>query len=275
MKLAVNYSPEAADLLIRQEIDFDFFKTPAWDEMIAEASRYRPVAVHFELRAGQQKLSATDWGRVETILKQTNTRYVNVHLGARKKDFEPAFDRLPAQVRRERVAERLAADVLCATQVFGPERVIVENVPYRPGGDEKKLAETIDPEVINAVLSATGCGLLLDLSHARISAATRGQDEKKYIQQLDLSRLREVHITGIHEEENQHLQDHLPMLPADWVWLDWTLEQIATGQWPHPHMLAFEYGGTGPFFGEHSDSEVFASQVPRLLAAVKQLGAES
>ncbi len=274
MLLAVNYSPEAASLLTRRIIDFDLFKTPPWEEMIAEASHYRPVAVHFELRAGQQKTQFTDWGNVETLLQQTSTRYVNLHLGVRKKDFEAGFGDLPEQVRLDRVTERLAADVLPAVRYFGAEKVIVENVPFRPGEGERKLAETVDPKVINAVLAATGCGLLLDISHARISAATRGQDEKKYIQQLDLSRLRELHITGLHDLGNQHLQDHLSMLPEDWEWLDWTLAQISAGLWAKPHLLAFEYGGTGPFFAENTDSEVLSTQIPRLREAAQRLATD-
>lgn len=272
MLLALNYSPEAADLLTRRSINFDLFKTPPWDEMIAVASRYRPVAIHFELRAGQQKMRTTDWRWVETLLNQTSTRYVNLHLGARKKDFEVGFENLPARMRLDRVIERLIADVRHATEIFGPDRVIVENVPFRHGDAERKIAETVEPEAINAVMAATGCGLLLDISHARISAATLGQDEKRYIQALDLTRLREIHITGLHEQENQHLQDHLPMLPQDWEWLDWVVKQISRDLWPHPHLIAFEYGGTGPFFAENTDREVLASQVPRLYEATRRVG---
>ena len=52
IKLAVNYSDATADLLRRGHVDFDYFKTPAWPDLIATAQALRPVNVHFPLLVG-------------------------------------------------------------------------------------------------------------------------------------------------------------------------------------------------------------------------------
>lgn len=268
MQFALNYSPQAAELIESGRIDIDFFKTPPWANMMQAASQHRPVAVHFELAAGSGE-PRRDWSAVENVLQNSATRYVNFHLNARRKDFPEDFPRLAESARTNRVIERLVADLRPAVQHFGPERVIAENAPYRGPLNSKKLAETALPEVISAAVRAVGCGLLLDISHARISARALGMDPLDYIARLPLESLREVHITGIHTLADGYLQDHLSMVADDWQWLDWLVRQIRRGTWPEPHLLAFEYGGTGPFFSEHSDPDVLAEQVPRLLAAVR------
>jgi len=43
MKLAINYSPQAADLLDEGKITFDLYKSTHWPEMISSAARQLPV----------------------------------------------------------------------------------------------------------------------------------------------------------------------------------------------------------------------------------------
>ncbi len=52
MQFALNYSPQAADLVWAGQIDIDLFKCPPWTEMTAAAQAIRPVYVHFGLQAG-------------------------------------------------------------------------------------------------------------------------------------------------------------------------------------------------------------------------------
>ena len=51
MKLAINYSSQTADLLSREKVSFDLYKTTEWPEMIAAAEVQRPAYVHFPLMA--------------------------------------------------------------------------------------------------------------------------------------------------------------------------------------------------------------------------------
>jgi uncharacterized protein len=265
---AINYSPQAAELITLQQIEVDFFKTPPWPDMIAEARKFRPVTVHFELRAGAGKLKKQNWQEIEKYLASTATRYVNLHLNAKIKDFPGKFLDEPPKILHQIVAQRLIEDVQVVVDQFGADRVIVENVPYRTGNPETKIFATVLPEIITQVVQNTGCGLLLDISHARISAQSLGLDPEQYIGQLPIFQLKELHFTGIHILEDGRLQDHLSLTPEDWGWLDWTLDQVKQGFWSKPNMLAFEYGGTGPFFAENTDRQTLIDQVPGLVQAV-------
>lgn len=271
MYFALNFSPEAAKLIAAGRININYFKTPPWPEMIEQARQTRPVAVHFELDAGPG-ITAADLEGIADILAGTATRYVNLHLDAKSKHFALDLSALKPEERKNRVLERLIADVQVVADEFGPEQVIVENVPYRGPYNTKKLAESSLPEVISQVIQATGCGLLLDIAHARISAHHLEMETHEYLISLPTENLRELHTAGVHLLESGRLQDHLAMLSEDWYWLEWVLDQIRQGDWSQPNLLSFEYGGTGPFFGAHCDPRVLAEQVPRLVALVQKNG---
>jgi uncharacterized protein (UPF0276 family) len=265
MRFAINYSPAAAGLVQSGQIEVDYFKTPPWPDMIAEAAAIRPVTVHFELRTGAGLLPERDWGDVQAFLSQTGTRYVNLHLTARVEDYPGVLPEQQTAHLTDQIVERLVSEVRAVAAHFGPERVIFENVPYR-GNRDRVLRASVLPETLRRVAGETGCGLLLDISHARIAARHLGIDEGEYIASLPVESLRELHFTGLHTLEGGFLMDHLPVLEADWPWLSWGVENIQAGRWGQPDLLAFEYGGVGKFFKDHTDPQVIAGQVPRLVA---------
>lgn len=270
MNLSINYSPQAAALLDAGKIQLDFFKCPDWPDLIVQAQQFRPAAVHFEIIASAGNLSQKDWSLVERLLQETGTYYINIHLASNIKDF-PGFDinyQQPSQ--RQEIIDKLLADVCALVDHFGPERVIAENIPYRGIPGHPILRPAGEPEVIREVIETAGCGLLLDISHARMSAHYLGMDEREYIQRLPVRRLREMHFAGIHIIYGI-LRDHLAIQPCDWLALEWVLQNIRRGEWSQPWMLAFEYGGVGEIFEWRSDPQVIAEQVPRLYQMVKNL----
>lgn len=266
MKLAINYSRTAASLLQSGAINLHRFKTPPWRNMIAEASQYKPVAVHFDLVAGNGSLKNADWQLVEDLLHTTETRYVNLHLIVRSGDLPNVPIENPSSTHIRAVTDAMLTDVLSVTQRFGAPNVIVENSPYLPQ-KQTLVSACVLPQVITEVVQTANCGLLFDLSHARIAAAGLGIAEHEYIETLPLHALRELHFTGIHTLPNGLLQDHLPATPADWVELDWLLQNLHANRWQGaaPHMLAFEYGGEGgEFFRTNCSPQTIASDMPEL-----------
>ncbi|MEN8173430.1 MAG: DUF692 family multinuclear iron-containing protein [Chloroflexota bacterium] len=264
MKFAINYSPQAAVLIESGKIKIDYFKTPPWPDMIAEAEKLSPVAIHFNIRtAGIEAMRAKDWDAVEAFLSSTSTAYVNTHLSVWAKEMPHIpVDDPPTQAHKDEVIERMLADLALMTARFGADRIIAENVPYH-SEQNYHLRACIEPGVISGVIDQAGCGFLLDISHALISAHYIGMDPKSYMENLPVKALRELHFTGIHSWDG-YLQDHQSILEQDWPWLDWVVEKVKTGAWGQPDLLAFEYGGTGDFFERFSDSAVIVEQVPRL-----------
>ncbi len=268
MDLAINYSTQAAELLEQGTIEFERFKTMDWPEMMQAARRHRPIAVHFGLQAGNGRVKTLDWDAAARLLDETGTPHLNLHLEVTSKDYPGIPVDQPPAGDRERIIAHMLKDVRRAVKHLGAERVIIENVPYR-GPAEKVFRLAVEPETIQAIVAESGCGLLLDISHARIAAHHLGLDSREYMQQLPVASLRELHFTGLHKL-NGRLQDHLSILDSDWPYLDWVLERIHKGEWPRPWLLAFEYGGTGEKFAERSDPAVIATQLPVLRQKLKE-----
>jgi uncharacterized protein (UPF0276 family) len=258
MNFALNYSPQAADLLQRGLIALDLFKCPNWPDMVATARAYCPVYVHFGLQTVHHFEETLDVASINGFRESTGTTYVNLHLAPRPDDFPGmALDTTDPHDTAQ-VVETMLAAVQRAVEVFGADRVIVENVPYH--------SPAVEPDVIRRIVDETGCGFLLDISHARLSARNTGRDEHEYLAQMPGERLRELHVTGIGRDLQGRLRDHLPMTADDWPFVDWVLDRIRGGEWVPPGIMAFEYGGIGPKFEWRSDPVVMAAQVPRLYA---------
>lgn len=295
MKLAVNYSIPTADLVREGRVVIDRFKCPPWPDMIALAQTIHPTYVHFSLKVGTGVGDAidtetnrpADWRQVERLLVQTETPLVNLHLSPRQTDHPdiPCDSDNPDHV--EMIAEWLIRDVSAVAARFGPERVIVES-DYP--GPFLTLRPAILPEVVGLVIEETGCGLLLDLSHARLAARALRMDARSYISALPVERTREIHVTGlgflegkwldrmrvanVEDHVIQHLTgqliDHLPMTDDDWAFFAWSVEQLRRGAWGSPWIVAFEYGGVGPLWEALTEREALVEQLPRLRTMIQR-----
>jgi uncharacterized protein (UPF0276 family) len=125
--------------------------------------------------------------------------------------------------------------------------------------------------MISEICRETGCGLLLDLSHCRITARVIGQDAREFVERMPVDRLRELHVTGLGWQETI-LKDHRPMTAEDWVEFDWAMERIRSGSWARPWCVACEYGGVGPAMSKISDPAVTAEQIPQMREGVRRVG---
>jgi uncharacterized protein (UPF0276 family) len=262
MKLAVNYSPQAVTLLKEGRIQVDYLKCPDWIDLIQQATSEHPVVVHFNLDVGQGEIENVNWNRVAKLLCQTGTPYVNLHLAPTVYAFPGILPERPTPQQSALVLDQILREVNSVVERFGAERVILENNPYY-GAEGEYLRTCAEAETIHRILDETGCGFLLDISHATITAHSLGIEARQYIASLPIHRIRELHFSGIWEIDGR-LVDHMPAQDADWAMLTWVLERIAFGEWTKPWLLSFEYGGVGERFAWRSDIDVLAEQVPRL-----------
>ncbi|MGA9397006.1 MAG: DUF692 family multinuclear iron-containing protein [Anaerolineaceae bacterium] len=263
-KLAVNYSPQASELLHTKEIDFHLYKCPDWENLIAAASNELPVYIHFDFFVGNEFLADVDWGAIDEVIEATGTQYINTHLAN-----DPGLDLTDPRQKRQSY-KKILKDIGYITRHFHPYQVIVENLPH-PIMNRTDIRPEIDPQVFTELVNDTGVGMLLDIGHARITAASLGIDEREFISQFPLAHLSELHITGVGDHDGLP-HDHLRMLDADWSTLDWVLGNIQSGNWREPEIMAFEYGGIGPIFEWRSDINVLKEQVPLLLARLAANG---
>jgi uncharacterized protein (UPF0276 family) len=298
MKFGLNYSKIAARLYEEGVITPDVFKCPAWPDLIAQLKGRYPLYIHFPLGAGAgfggavdgEAKAPADWAKFEKLLADTGTPYLNLHLlspaelqGVDTSHLDP--------FNAEQARDALIADVEGVIKRFGQEMVIVEN-GFNIGSDP--LHAAFYPETISAVVEATGCGFLFDISHARIAAMRLGQDYRAYIARLPMHAIREIHVTGIQKVDDYWMEraltsgmtremiesyigpdgawlpdgktDHLPLTAEDWEIMAWMAGQLRTGAWQMPWVTSLECGGLGPFWEATFSEEEMREQVPLLQA---------
>ncbi len=295
-EFAVNYSLAAAALQRQGRIRVDRFKCPAWPETIQEAQADHPVYVHFPLRVGSgqgvpinsETGKPADLGAFRAMMEKTESPWISVHMGPRPADHPdiPPQSTEPAHVTQ--VGDAIIRDIEALVAEVGPERVVGENI-FEYHGLHMRAA--VLPEVITRVVETTGCGLLLDISHARLAARDLSGDPWPYIDAMPVHRLREIHVTGIQQFDDRWIAqlesedvpqaridelagkeiDHLPMTPHDWDVLSQAIARIRAGSWACPGIVAFEYGGVGRFFRALTQATLLSEQVPRMYAMVHTL----
>ena len=296
MEFAVNYSPALADLVRAGQVRVDRFKCPSWPGLIADATAVLPVYVHMPLEIGWgrgipldvERKEAVDLEWLADMAAATSTHLINTH-------FQPpqdSFPEIPVHNLESRhfrpVLDAALRDLEPLIKRFGEQRVTVENCI----GDYGKLRLSALPEVLQLLLEECGCGFLYDQSHARLAARRMGLDERAYSCALPVQRMREMHITGIQVIAGHWLErmqaagdqdgvarrlagqelDHFPMLDADWVELAWAMQNIHSGAWAAPWVVAYEYGGIGGFFEAITDSKILLEQVPKLRSIILRDG---
>lgn len=267
-RLAVNFSPQAARLVGTGAVVVDVFKVPDWDDLIATARELLPVYVHFPNQIGAAR-EKPELERATRLMRDTGTVNFNVHSAPSRERFPDIAVGAHDARALAQVAAALAADLEPACRLFGSHNVIVENLIYR-GEDRGLLRAGVEPEVLTELVDGSGCGLLLDVSHARITAAALGIDPWRYLDSLPVHALQELHVTGVHVIDGG-LRDHLPFQAADWEFLEGAVARVMAGAWPAPTVVAFEYGGVGPVFEWRSDEDVLAEQLPRLRDTIAPL----
>jgi uncharacterized protein (UPF0276 family) len=154
-------------------------------------------------------------------LERTHAPWLSVHLGfsAARVDFDRWMcPRSPVLPRDELLTSICHSVRALARSIHVP--LLLENVDYNPGGAYEHVSE---PEFIAAVLDDTEVGLLLDLAHARVSAAHLGRPIADYLAAIPLDRVRQLHVSGPRLRRGVLVDAHAPLTDEDFVLLEQVL----------------------------------------------------
>jgi uncharacterized protein (UPF0276 family) len=90
-------------------------------------------------------------------------------------------------------------------------------------------------ERITQVIEGTECGFVLDIAHARVSAAVLGVDVYEYLSGLPLHRVLQVHVSGPRMRQGHLVDVHESLQETDYALLDFVLERA------QPQVVTLEY----------------------------------
>jgi hypothetical protein len=187
-------------------------------------------------------------------LNTTDTKVVNTHFRVPKDcivdgTLEEASLMPGALAHVEQLANR-----------FGREAIVVEHIP-----EFEQLASLgCYPDLLCRLVRETGVGLLLDISHARLSARLCRCTTEEYIDRLPMDRLKLIHTTGVGRDSDGSWVDHLPMDDRDYEVLSSVLHCARMGRHPLPIAVQHEYGGVSGFLKRYSSAEVLEREVASL-----------
>ena len=107
---------------------------------------------------------------------------------------------------------------------LGETPLLLENFNYHPTNAYEYICE---PELLTQLLDAIGCDMLLDLSHARISANNMPgwRDVQHYLTALPLHKVREIHLSRPGFQRSEMIDLHQPIDRQELELLGWLLER--------------------------------------------------
>ena len=143
---------------------------------------------------------------------------------------------LRGQYKPPPIDEGQALDRLCAAfQRVQQELAIplhLENMAHWPLPGPDISAST---GFIRRATERTGCGLVLDTAHARITASALGCDVHDYLAALPLSRVIELHVSGSQIVDGSWRSCHEVLTEVDYDLIAWILERA------QPMAITLEY----------------------------------
>jgi hypothetical protein len=260
MKVFVNFSLAAAQLLREGMIQVDGFKCHTHPEWLEMAQAEAPAYVHLPVNLDEPDLTALDWPMFEDMVEMTGTRFINCHLSADRRKFETGD--------WDEVRGRWSQGLEQLVRRWGPARVTVENCTYRRP-DHHWLRCAVEPENISLMIDEFEVGLLLDTAHACLSALALGVRAEDYLQQLPLDRLADWHVTGTQLWEGEW-RDSMSMTEEDWSLAELLVALMKKGTAKSPAMATLEYGGMGEMFSWRSDPAELEITLKRLNQLARQ-----
>lgn len=261
MLIACNYSTELITLIQNQRVTIDYIKLALYDmfkEGFEISRTLRSVLLHGVLpnvpeRTGMRlaQLAEIDWRALNAAVKAYGSPHIGLHLDMKRSDLDG-----------EANTETIVAHMIEVAQTWAANLEVpfsIENVPYShyyaAGGSLECISQ---PEVIREVCERANVGLLLDLSHAKVTAWHRGEDPREFLAQLPLERVKEIHVVGSQMTADGLRDRHVEMTNEDYALLEWTLAHTPA------EIVTLEYGGPAPLYEGRSDLAALERQLVRL-----------
>lgn len=123
-----------------------------------------------------------------------------------------SHDLLPFPFTQEAL-ERVCLHVEQTQSALG-RSIILENISYYLTSKKNDFSEA---EFINEVCRRTGCGVLLDLNNIYVNSVNHGFDPFRFLEQIDLRNVRQLHLAGPSQEPGFLFDTHSTPVP-DAVW---------------------------------------------------------
>lgn len=195
--LGATWSPALAAL---DDVDslIDIIEVPGWGLDAALAARPAPLLLHnLDMDVSLANTSYVDmaWAkRANAMIRAAQSPWFSLHLGfsCERVRFEEHMLPVSEVLPREKLLERIVTTASAARELLDVP-LLLENLDYCPEGAYEFVCE---PGFIRQVLDASGCGMLLDIGHLRVSASWLGVTPEQLLADLPLEQVGEIHVSS-------------------------------------------------------------------------------
>lgn len=161
-------------------------------------------------------LSLDHLARLKGLVERFEPALVSEHLSWGSIDGSFLNDLLPLPCTEEAL-DHMVARVSQAQEFLG-RRMLIENI-----SSYLRFAESTIPEAefLAELARRAGCGILLDVNNAYVSARNHGFDAEAFLQAIPVAAVGEIHLAGFTEkrfEDGEILIDTHSLPVADAVW---------------------------------------------------------
>lgn len=236
-KIACNWSEILGMLLAGGEAHIDYIKMGVYGEFERQFGFVRslkPILLHglgcFE-HSGMKDIGIVDFKRANSLLTHCGSVHYGLHLAIENADMvSPMSDEQIHALMSEQIwvfKNNLSVPLLLENIPDSPQdRTVFGHYPYA------------EADKIGRLLHENDVGLLLDLTHAKITALYRQWNIHDYLSGLPLDRVREIHVNGSgYDEKGFPADTHQSMDTVDYELLDWVLG------YSKPDVVTLEYCG--------------------------------
>lgn len=171
-----------------------------WKMRLKEIAEKYPITTHgLSLSIGSPDPLDMDFLHdLKKFFKEIPVQIYSEHLSYSKCDNAHMYDLLPIPFREDAV-KHIVQRIKTVQDVL-ERQIALENVSYyTPVG-----AEMDEATFINAIITQSGCNMLLDVNNVYVNAFNHGYDAKAFIQKLPLDKVAYVHMAG-HEQVSEDL----------------------------------------------------------------------
>jgi uncharacterized protein (UPF0276 family) len=208
-RAGLDFKPHHMAQIIRSDADIGFF------EVQAEAYLERSGPSHAQLCALRERYALSLHGvglsigaarpldrghlrRLRTLNDLYQPEMLSEHLAC-SSHGDVSLDDCPPLPYTRRTLRRVCDHVDEVQQALG-RRILLENPATHILFEESDMSET---EFLRELARRTGCGLLLDISQALVSAAHAGRTPRRYLDEFPIEIVFEIHLAGhAVDEEN-------------------------------------------------------------------------
>lgn len=226
----------------------DYLKVGRWmsNDWLAQCCDRQPVLLHSHASLIDSQFAVRE---LAGLIDITETEWLSLHLDVPAQRIFNWHKRLgvPFALISQQRALQLAQKNIADLQKHLSIPVALENQAYHRASGHNYVTE---PTFIKKMITDTNIKLLLDLGHARVSAAMRNISIYDYLLSLPLVQVNEIHINGPRLYRGRLRDIHAPLQEIDYEILEFILQYC-----PQVKVITLE------FYGE---SEILLGQLVRL-----------